>query len=108
MAAGDREVCKRFDRPLKRGAAFSTELSYELVGSFDTEREGIIHVVEGRTRRVKLTVLFPAGKRIYEQRALLRYGGEERSELENKPGRSRLCCASLLFLPDSVTGAGCQ
>lgn len=79
---GDLEVCKRFDRPLKRGEEFSTELSYDLTDAFTAAREGLIHVVEGRTRRLYLKIVVPAGKTIRGHRALLKYGGEERSELQ--------------------------
>lgn len=52
-----------------------------MTGAFGSHREGLIHVVEGSTLRLYLKVVFPAGKAIRSHRALLKYGGEERSEL---------------------------
>jgi hypothetical protein len=79
---GEVEVCKRFDRPLERGQSFTTVLSYDLIDSFPRNREQLIHVVEGRTGKLRLAIRFPAGKNIKDARAFLKFGGEERSQLD--------------------------
>ncbi len=80
---GEIEVCKRFRSPLKRGQSFTTVLTYDLVDCFPQEREQLIHVVEGRTKKLRLEIRFPAGRNVRNPRAIIKFGGEERSQLDS-------------------------
>ncbi len=82
--AGDRQVCKRFNQPLKRHEQFEMALSYDLADSFPAPTEGLIHVVESPTKRLRLVVILPEGRKARAARMLLRFGGQVHKEL-NKP-----------------------
>ena len=79
--AGDKQVCKRFDRPLKRGQKFDMVLSYELADSFPGTTEGLIHVVECQTKRLRLVVTLPDARNAKAARMSLRYGGQIHKDL---------------------------
>lgn len=79
--AGDTQVCKRFNRALEHGEQFSMKLSYDLTDSFPKSTEGMIHVVECKTKRLKMVVTLPGGRPATAARASLRYGGNPHMRL---------------------------
>ncbi|MCA1566376.1 MAG: hypothetical protein LC803_12205 [Acidobacteria bacterium] len=79
--AGDIQVCKRFQPALSKGQKFNTVLTYDLLDSFSNPSEGLIHVVEAPTKRLRLIVILPHGKPARNVRASLRYGGNPHMNL---------------------------
>lgn len=79
--AGDRLVCKRFGRPLQRGDTFLMELSYDLLKSFSGNPEGLIHVVDYKTKKLRMVVNFHTDKPCRTARAFLRFGGQAHKPL---------------------------
>ena len=56
------DIRKSFDAPLKNGQQISVNVSYELRDSFLKDSEALIHVVNYKTKRLRLTVEFPADR----------------------------------------------
>lgn len=59
-------------------------LSYDLIDSFMKSSEAVIHVVEGRTKRVRICAVLPQDRPPKTVRAVLRFGGEVHGII--KPG----------------------
>jgi hypothetical protein len=80
--AGDIQVCKRFPHPLRRGEKFTMVLSYDLIDSFEKKSEAVSHVVECKTKRVRLIVSFFETKPCLAGSAFLSFGGQRHKELK--------------------------
>lgn len=79
--AGDILVCKRFAHPLKRGERFQMQLSYDLVNAFPGDTEGLIHVVDYKTKKLRLVAILHPERACRTARAFLRFGGQLHTEL---------------------------
>lgn len=73
--AGDLQVCTRFRQSLDRGERFSMTLSYDLTDSFLRTPEAIIHVVETKTKKLKMIVILPPSRPATNALATLSFGG---------------------------------
>jgi hypothetical protein len=76
LEAGDLRVCRRWDRPLRRGDEIGIDFSYDLVDAFPSNPEGVIHVAAYKAKRLKLVVQFHKERPCTSVRAFLRYGGQ--------------------------------
>lgn len=85
--AGDIHVGKRFARPLRRGEEFSLQLSYELVDSFVKRTGALIHVVENRTKKLRMVVILPRERPAKSAHASFRYGGQMPKKLPDPLSR---------------------
>jgi hypothetical protein len=70
-------IRKRFGEPLKSGQQVSVKISYELRDSFVKDSEALIHVVNYKTKRVQLTVLFPPDRPYKKAVWTETYGGSK-------------------------------
>jgi hypothetical protein len=75
--AGDTQVCKRFADPVEPGQTFQTTLSYEMSDAFRGNPEILIHVVEIKTKLLRLAVSLPEDRPCNSARALFLFGGQE-------------------------------
>ena len=79
--AGDIQVCARFRQPLERGESFKMKLSYDLTDSFLRTPEAIIHVVESKTKKLKLVVVLPSERPATNAVVTLSFGGQPHRRL---------------------------
>lgn len=73
--AGEIQVCKHFAQALTRGQQFNTSLYYEMVDSFRSNPEILIHIVESKTRKVRLIVHLPQSRPCRSAKAFSCFGG---------------------------------
>lgn len=80
--AGSYEVCKQFDRPLRRGDTEQITLSYDLINAFSSTHEGITHVTVTKTKKLKIRVEFHSQRVGHNVRFYAAYGGGIEKDLD--------------------------
>ena len=80
--AGSWEVCKQFDRPLRRGDIVSVTLRYELHQAFSGPTEGMTHVTATKTNKLVVRIKFHQNKVGRNPRAFVGKGSEVEEALD--------------------------
>jgi hypothetical protein len=64
-----------FGEPLKKGQQIGNRVTYDLIDSFVKNSEAMIHVVNQKTLKLRLSVYFPAGRLFKRAKFTELYGG---------------------------------
>jgi hypothetical protein len=79
--AGNYEVCKQFDRALRKGDTRKITFSYDMLDSFPNSREGTSHAAVTITKKLKIRIEFHPNKLGREVRWFFGGGGGLEQEL---------------------------
>jgi len=104
MKGGTYEFCKEFARPLKKGETATIVASYELIKSYPSPREGLTHIANTETKKLKLVVEFHQAKPGRDCKCFLGGGGGIEKELD-RPKSTNGNTTLEMDLTDLQTGA---